>query len=417
MLDPNCCFLTVENLQGALEDILQFIYAGELEVQPGKVTALLDAAEFYQVDGLAWTVLEKVKAQLQKDPELIFFYYNHGKQSRIAAYHYLQTNFSTLARKEVFKVKAKDFPLEDLFILIDNPELMTTSESDVFQCVADYITRNRSDLNDPEIAKLFSAVRWYFVDIGLILQYYEKFIKFFPKEAYQSIMSYLCNLEYLTPPKILLEGVAKRAHYDDLDIRSKNLLLSCQTGGQAKLIAYEYYNGSGPYNPGTLDADGNAGWANNGALVETEETKHSPDFCFRQNSSTGSTWSNTPGSIGVLIVDLTQADATVTLSKFSVFQMESDGATTGVRIFYHPSTTTPPTGYSDQRWIPACDEQEIGGITKAPNTKGWPGTVMRVAKKFRTDAFDTRFIKIEATNDGRHGQPCYIELMCIKGFP
>ena len=73
MLDPNCCFLTVENLQGALgtslfvssahlplEDILQFIYAGELEVQPGKVTALLDAAEFYQVDGLAWFVLPKI---------------------------------------------------------------------------------------------------------------------------------------------------------------------------------------------------------------------------------------------------------------------------------------------------------------------------------------------------------------------
>jgi len=128
-----------------------------------------------------------------------------------------------------------------------------------------------------------------------------------------------------------------------------NLLNSMQTGGRAKLIALAYKKGCRVFNDKTLNGDPNKSWQNNGCLIDQlpNEMKY---ISLRQNVDTGSTWTNAPGGVGTLEIDLTGRKIACQISRFLIFNMISDGAISHIKFYWHKSKIEAPKIY-DESWI------------------------------------------------------------------
>ena len=116
----------------------------------------------------------------------------------------------------------------------------------------------------------------------------------------------------------------------------------------------------------------------------------------------GSTWQivATPNPVGSLLVEM-RVD--VPIVYLSMFQMESDGRCTAVRVCVHASENIEnPPEIDDDAWVPATPWISL----KAFGPK--------VAKLRRPVC--ARFLRVDCTNDGQFGMPTCIELHGLKGF-
>jgi len=199
------------------------------------------------------------------------------------------------------------------------------------------------------------------------------------------------------------------------------------TGGKLKLVKYTFYGGANVYNANTEEGAPGNSWNNNGMFIDEGTFKDHEEFSFRTNRNAGTTWSNSAAgeSVGVVMADLTQnKEETRAITKFCVFQMSSDGATSHIRISYFPDTINIPTNYEDNNWIIILDWTEVGpyefatvdelNVSNAENFGA--DSVMKRTESWTVPTFETRFIKIEVKNDGRNGSAGYIELRQIKAF-
>jgi PKD repeat protein/sugar lactone lactonase YvrE len=133
----------------------------------------------------------------------------------------------------------------------------------------------------------------------------------------------------------------------------------------------------------------------------------------------GSTWRNPNRSCasnpnncskGILIVDLLTLRS---LDRFSIFQMFSgSGKTTHVQLFRHAELSDTPPELLDTGWWPVRDEIVVAAGTNQHVSN------QRIADPtlLSTQPFATRYLKIMVRNDGRYGNPSWIELKGIKGF-
>lgn len=195
-----------------------------------------------------------------------------------------------------------------------------------------------------------------------------------------------------------------------------NVINSILSGGTASVVAITAYDTSNAeklgnvYSPNTLVGPCTNNWNNSGALCNSAL----PDdkaTSSKTNTHTGSTWSvGTAGDTGVLIID---AGSAVSFSEARIFQMFSDGKTTHLRLAIHSTTSATPPAWNDAGWtiINTGDFVAIGagGTTDAGLTVTDP-TVIAVGSR------TSRYVRVEARNDGTHGSHGYIELRAIKLF-
>jgi len=189
---------------------------------------------------------------------------------------------------------------------------------------------------------------------------------------------------------------------------------------------YAYYDGAGPHNEGTRDAVLQVAWCNNGCLHDEESYRDHPEISWRSSPAVGTTWSSggSERGTGVLVLNLGR---TKRIGIFSVFQMRSDGRTTGIRLSYHPVTGDPeidkvcPIWNSEKEddWVKLGDWVELGSgedVYSEEDSSEERQSMVKTTDIWQVPGFYTRFLKIECRNDGRHGSPSYIELRQIKAF-
>ncbi|WP_397363356.1 T9SS type B sorting domain-containing protein [Olleya sp. R77988] len=129
------------------------------------------------------------------------------------------------------------------------------------------------------------------------------------------------------------------------------------------------------------------------------------DVSVKQNNNNGSTWYAGGGASRYMVIDLSMSR---TFNELRVFQMFSDGKVTSLRMYSHLNTTTVPF-YSDTGWTPIFTETTIGAGVITGDTVSMP-TIINFP--YTT----SRFLLIEAKNDGSLGNPSYTEIRELKLF-
>jgi hypothetical protein len=411
--------LHITDPTNCIEFVLEYLYLGSIRVQPSNIDALLNAAEYFGIPGLITETMKVVQSQFSKDKDLIFLYLSRGEHTRGACSSYIREHFTDLWEAGCFdRLRVTDLSPKELYEILMDEKLVVQSEQDVFSAIMGYIKRNKSVITSEDIGLLLSAVRFSYIGAQSLIGLFNDYKDCLPKSWFDSILSRLCNHEKIAvPPSI--KSVPPRDSY--AKGVAENYLNHIHTGGTCRLIEYNYYNGASPYNPGTLDAPPNATWANNGCLMDSQFSKDNSSISYRVNSSIGSTWTNSaPDSHGtaVLVVDLTTSpEITRTLRRFCIFQMVSDGATTGVQISSHPNLQN-AAAYADPGWIVILPWSHVGPAAIVANPPGSDpnGNTVKVSSEYQIDPCRTRFLKIELRNDGTNGHPGYIELRQIKAY-
>jgi len=149
-------------------------------------------------------------------------------------------------------------------------------------------------------------------------------------------------------------------------------------------------------------------WQAPQALYDRETYQDNPDFWYHTSAHEGSTWYNNGSGYGILLVDLNQIR---TINTFRVFQMFSDGKTTGIKIFrntVYTGGTTPDSG--SDGW-----EEVTAGLTTI-GTGTDNGTYISDPADISVSDFQTRYIMLQVYNNGELGNSSYIELKGIKAF-
>ncbi|WP_272023941.1 immunoglobulin domain-containing protein, partial [Olleya namhaensis] len=129
------------------------------------------------------------------------------------------------------------------------------------------------------------------------------------------------------------------------------------------------------------------------------------DVSVKQNNANGSTWFAGGGASRYMVIDLSMPR---TFNELRVFQMFSDGKVTSLRMYSHLDTATVPF-YSDAGWIPIFTETSIGAGVITGDTVSMP-TIINFP--YTT----SRFLLIEAKNDGSLGNAPFTEIRELKLF-
>ena len=129
------------------------------------------------------------------------------------------------------------------------------------------------------------------------------------------------------------------------------------------------------------------------------------DVSVKQNNANGSTWYAGNGASRYMVIDLSMPRI---FNELRVFQMFSDGKVTSIRMYSHIDTATVPI-YSDAGWTPIFAETSIGAGVINGDTVSMP-TIINFP--YTT----SRFLLIEAKNDGSLGNPTYTEIRELKTF-
>jgi len=127
-----------------------------------------------------------------------------------------------------------------------------------------------------------------------------------------------------------------------------NILKSHLSGGVARVKEIGMVSGAGSVYNSSLTAPCSNYWAASGSLCDVGAAVDSP-YAVNTHPN-GATWhtSGDPATVGYLIFDILSVQS---LRSFSVFQMFSDGKTTHIQIFSHPSTTGPYPASNDAGWV------------------------------------------------------------------
>jgi len=199
-----------------------------------------------------------------------------------------------------------------------------------------------------------------------------------------------------------------------------NFLSHHLTGGSCKVVEYNVSNGATLYQPETIEAPPTFRWAINGCFMDDLLTKDNNLLSYHANITTASYWANpTTNGVGVIVVDLTQNPGVVrTFRKFSVFQVPTDGAATGIQISTHSQINNTIPTFQDAGWKVALPWAEVGPPIVEANPPGAEpsGNTMKCSSEYTVDGFTTRYLKIEVNNNGKYGPTTWIALRQIKGY-
>jgi photosystem II stability/assembly factor-like uncharacterized protein len=147
-------------------------------------------------------------------------------------------------------------------------------------------------------------------------------------------------------------------------------------------------------------------WQPPQAIYDRGTYLDNPDHWSQDSPDEGSTWGNSESTdgYGILVVDMQQIR---NINHFRVFQMFSDGKTTGIEIFMNTSNTgsTAPLS-SDAGWVSVTS----GVIAVGPGENN--GDHISSPTAIPVTGFSSRYIKVHAYANGEG----YIELKGIKAF-
>ena len=200
-----------------------------------------------------------------------------------------------------------------------------------------------------------------------------------------------------------------------------NVLNGPSTGGSALVVAISAYDSTGAEDlslvyDDDLTVDCEETWTAQGTLCNVDGTADDKGMSHKLDTDSGATWENDdPGrSTGVLVIDAC-SDSSCTSVGFSqarVFQMFSDGETTHIRLAIHPETGDTPPDWNDAGWTVIGDGfAAVGGVSTRDEglTVGNPAVIDVGSRQ-------TRYLRVEARNDGTPVEDSYIELRSLKLF-
>lgn len=186
-----------------------------------------------------------------------------------------------------------------------------------------------------------------------------------------------------------------------------NFMRGTSTGGTASVVLWGAINGAVQYGGAGLGTTCNEVWRPFGTLCDEAPNTNSMTTSTKINQNSGITWnSGGANGVGIFVVDL---GATQTFNLAQVYQMFSDGKTTHVRGFYHPSTSSTPPSLTDAGWIEMFPETLIGAGVLSGSNVTQPTNI-------NFNSTTARYVRFYARNDGRYGSGSYIETRSIKLF-
>lgn len=187
-----------------------------------------------------------------------------------------------------------------------------------------------------------------------------------------------------------------------------NLLKNSESGGAARVVEYTQADGYSAYRS-TIGTTCSEAWFALGTLCDQPADTDSQVNNTKSDNNSGATWStqsNSPGR-GILVIDI---GAAVDFDKLQAYQMFSDGKTTHVRFAIHPATGSTPPPATDAGWVPLSSGFEtVGPGALAGNTVSQP-------TNYYYGPQHTRYLRVEARNDGSYGAGNWLEIRSIKMF-
>ena len=142
---------------------------------------------------------------------------------------------------------------------------------------------------------------------------------------------------------------------------TNNLLNGTSTGGTAHVESVAGLDGATPHHtPTELGTTCNQNWYPMGTLCDESPSTDDPNISQKTISRSGATWGNLSsaagGGTGVIVMDMGQVNV---FNRLSVFQMFSDGKTTHIKMFKHPSTADTAPLHTDTNWVQVFDYMAV----------------------------------------------------------
>eukprot|EP01124_Arcella_intermedia_P003498 TRINITY_DN11935_c0_g1_i1.p1 TRINITY_DN11935_c0_g1~~TRINITY_DN11935_c0_g1_i1.p1 ORF type:complete len:454 (-),score=86.84 TRINITY_DN11935_c0_g1_i1:93-1454(-) len=183
----------ITDTTGSFGSIVEYIYTGKITVTPENVSSLLDASEVFLVEGLTKYILDLIQEQLDSEKDMIFLYFNRGKESRLASSDYIMNNFSDLVASGCFeRLKSGVLSPEGLVGILEQDELASKKEDDVLVAVIEYCKGNPG-LTALQKRGLFGAPRYSFVRTELLLACHTEYREFLPAAFQDVLVSRVCR--------------------------------------------------------------------------------------------------------------------------------------------------------------------------------------------------------------------------------
>ena len=212
---------------------------------------------------------------------------------------------------------------------------------------------------------------------------------------------------------------------------SANLIIEVEYGGSAKVVAISAAVDGEEALEGVyadeLEADCSRSWRPSGALCDRAPTTSSTTISSTHSEDVGSTWyaiadwDDDQLVTGLLVIDACNDGSctTIAFDEARVFQMFSDGKLTHLRLATHPATGDTAPAWDDAGWVTVTGFEEISAGTELGTEEDgddeWHAvedpTVIAI-----TPRASTRYLRVEARNDGRYGYETYTELRSLKLF-
>jgi len=165
----------------------------------------------------------------------------------------------------------------------------------------------------------------------------------------------------------------------------------------------------GPNDYGSLGTCGAGSWSWTHALCATVGNEDDLVISTKNNDDSGSTWSAGGGASRYMAIDLGQSRH---FNELRVFQMHnSDGKVTSIQMYSHPNLISLPT-YSDPNWVSIFPETNITAGTYSGGLNGTVSDPTIISFPYT----DSRFVLIEAKNDGTHGNSSWTEIRELRLF-
>ena len=192
------------------------------------------------------------------------------------------------------------------------------------------------------------------------------------------------------------------------------------SGGAARVVAITALDSTGAEDTtliylSDLTQKCDTGWYPQGTLCDEPPTTDDPELSTKTYYNSGATWYNSSqDTTGILVID-TCYDGSCNLIDFNevrIFQMFSDGKTTRIRLSIHRETGDTPPAWNDSGWQKLEDFKSVG----AGNNVSGDGVTVSKPTVLSVKPSLTRYIRIEAQNDGTLGDAGYVELRAVKLF-
>jgi len=212
-------------------------------------------------------------------------------------------------------------------------------------------------------------------------------------------------------------------------VGNTNVLNGTMSGGAASVVAITAYLPTGAEDTDYVYEDDltygcDESWYPQGTLCNEEGTANDKAASTKIDEDSGAAWNNFDDNddplavTGVLVVDACKDGSceSVAFSQARVFQMYSDGVTTGVRLAIHPEMGDTAPAWDDEGWVIINGGFSPVGMWATEDD----GITVTSPAVIDVGSRTSRYVRIEAKNDLSVGDPedvgDYIELRSVKLF-